>query len=337
MSKPPPQLFSVATDGGTWRKGPRQILVDWKPVWMRAAKHAPRPGNPSPDAKDNPDVLVIHRTAGATLRSGENLFTGGNGTSVHYLIDVDGYVLKLVREDEVANHAGASFWRGTSGLNDVSVGIEIVSADFQDYPPAQIKALRDVMWSIRRAAKIPLRNVVGHSDIEVFGGGNLAPSHERPHDPGIEMDWVELATRRPNLGAIGDAVALDADMSTVTVAERMTMYGGYFVNFTEPWGNGDGDSKRQWGGKIRAPGTLMTSDPIAELQRDFKTIGYSIASNAAQTTDGVFDDRLGRLCQRFHHRWFGSPSRKASWGPFRDNLRFTFETAVMVKAVLKAL
>lgn len=335
-----PSMKSPQTDGGVWRKGPLEILVDWKPVWIRAKFHAPRTGHPN----DNPNVVVVHRTAGPSMGSAIDLIGGGTRSiSVHYVVDVDGYVLKLVREDEVANHAGDSFWAGQVGVNATSVGIECVSADNQDYPQRQMDALHDLIWRIRGASNIPLRNVVGHGDVDVIRSRapvDLSCGTERPHDPGIELDWPFLADRL-GAGPLARPAALAADPATVTQAQRDTMYGGYFRFFSEPWGNGDSDARRVWGGKRRPvdpdPQKFTGSGLIAELQRDLKTIGYSIASSVAQQPNGEFTGALGRTCVRVKHRWFAGPSNKARWSTFKDKPTLDRDTAIMIKAVLNAL
>src|SRR3546814_13302547 len=47
--------------------------------------------------------------------------------SSHYVVEEDGTVYRLVPEDRRAWHAGVSYWQGRRGLNDVSIGIEIVN------------------------------------------------------------------------------------------------------------------------------------------------------------------------------------------------------------------
>ncbi len=72
-------------------------------------------------------MLVIHYTVGDTKASISELTQGP--VSVHYLI-TDRFrepIYQLVREDKRAWHAGVSYWRGRTNVNDVSVGIEIVN------------------------------------------------------------------------------------------------------------------------------------------------------------------------------------------------------------------
>lgn len=152
-------------------------------------------------------VLVMHYTAETFDRS-LTVLTGKN-VSVHYLIPerppVHGgkpLVWQLAAEDKLTWHAGASFWRGTSRINDVSVGIELenpgyrsVGSDKQFYPfsDRQIQALVRLSRDIIQRNGIAPQNVVGHADI--------AP--QRKDDPGPEFPWQALA--QAGIGAWPDA------------------------------------------------------------------------------------------------------------------------------------
>ena len=45
------------------------------------------------------------------------------GVSAHYLIDYDGVIYQIVEDNDVAFHAGVSYWDGFDGLNKNSIGI----------------------------------------------------------------------------------------------------------------------------------------------------------------------------------------------------------------------
>src|ERR1700712_2844968 len=86
---------------------------------------------PSPnfDARTAPpDMIVLHYTG---MQTGEDdiarLRDPQGKVSAHYLVDEDGRVFVLVAEERRAWHAGASFWKGRTGLNAVSIGVEIVN------------------------------------------------------------------------------------------------------------------------------------------------------------------------------------------------------------------
>jgi N-acetylmuramoyl-L-alanine amidase len=148
---------------------------------------------PSPNQDDRPegepiDMLILHYTgmqsAGAAV---ERLRDPAAKVSSHYVVDEDGAVLRLVPEARRAYHAGVSYWRGHSGLNGRSIGIEIVNPGhewgYRDFPLLQLAAVCDLCLSILSRHPIPARNVVGHSDV--------AP--DRKDDPGEKFDWAALA------------------------------------------------------------------------------------------------------------------------------------------------
>jgi N-acetylmuramoyl-L-alanine amidase len=107
--------------------------------------------------------------------------------SCHYLVAEDGQVLRMVAEDKRAWHAGQSWWRGVSGVNGCSIGIEIVNPGhewgYRPFPEQQMDALIPLLAGIVQRHQIPKANVVGHSDV--------APA--RKQDPGELFDWMRLA------------------------------------------------------------------------------------------------------------------------------------------------
>lgn len=169
------------------------------------------------------NVLVLHHTSedfGGSL----NILTNESGypVSSHYLVpapldptytEEELRVYQLVDEDQRAWHAGASYWKEQTKLNNVSIGIEIVNetwchraegmakdeaADwpseticfFPDYPETQLAVVIDLVKGIlERHPGIKPTHVVGHSDI--------AP--QRKIDPGPRFPWERL--HRLGIGA----------------------------------------------------------------------------------------------------------------------------------------
>jgi N-acetylmuramoyl-L-alanine amidase len=138
------------------------------------------------------DVLVLHYTGMRTGREAiERLCDPdpptGTPVSSHYVVEEDGAIWRLVPEERRAWHAGVSTWRGQEGLNDRSVGIEIVNPGhefgYRDFPVLQLAATCDLCLHILSRHPIPPRNVVAHSDI--------AP--DRKQDPGERFDWEGFA------------------------------------------------------------------------------------------------------------------------------------------------
>lgn len=149
----------------------------------------------------NVTFLVLHYTA-AGFKSSVSILTEGN-VSAHYLIpdskensyQASGFtnvkIFNLVDERNIAWHAGVSSWRGSSSLNNNSIGVENVNLataingefNFPDYGDEQIQAIIFLCKEIlARNPLISPRNVVAHSDI----------SPGRKSDPGPKFPWKIL-------------------------------------------------------------------------------------------------------------------------------------------------
>jgi N-acetyl-anhydromuramoyl-L-alanine amidase len=111
----------------------------------------------------------------------------GLKVSSHFLIRRDGELVQFVPVERRAWHAGASCWRGRGRCNDFSVGIELEGTDDSPFADPQYATLARLLMDLR--TKLPLRDIVGHSDI--------APG--RKTDPGPRFDWPRLfaALARP--------------------------------------------------------------------------------------------------------------------------------------------
>lgn len=163
--------------------------------------------HPAQAAYPRVKVLVIHYTADDFDTSLATLTD--KHVSAHYLIpDVPPVhggkprIWQLVPEQKVAWHAGASFWRGATRLNDTSVGIELENRGWQKrdgvkyfapFTPAQIAALVPLAKDIIARYQIVPQNVVAHADIAA----------QRKDDPGPLFPWQELAAQ--GIGAWPDA------------------------------------------------------------------------------------------------------------------------------------
>jgi N-acetylmuramoyl-L-alanine amidase len=112
--------------------------------------------------------VVIHATATKALASPlEWLTIPASHVSAHYLIDVDGTIIQLVDENNVAWHSGESVWKGKAHVNEFSIGIELVNANdgIMPYADLQVEACRALVAAICRERKIKSEDVVGHRDI----------------------------------------------------------------------------------------------------------------------------------------------------------------------------
>lgn len=190
----------------------------------------------APAAYPRVKVLVIHYTADDFDGSLKALT--GDQVSVHYLIPavpplIGGKpeIMQLVPESKLAWHAGVSFWRGATRINDTSVGIELENLGWQKsdgtkfftpFEPTQIQALIPLAKDIIKRYNIEPQNVVAHSDI--------AP--QRKDDPGPLFPWQSLAQQ--GIGAWPDENRVsfylngrspDAPVSTANLLDLLARYG----------------------------------------------------------------------------------------------------------------
>ena len=162
----------------------------------------------SPNQDDRPadapiDILILHYTG---MRTGTEaiarLRDPAARVSSHYVVEEDGTVFRLVPEHRRAFHAGVSHWRGHSGLNARSIGIEIVNPGhehgYRPFPALQMAAVCDLCLEIVGRHPIPPRNVVAHSDV--------AP--DRKEDPGELFDWRGLAANGVGIWPLAEADAM---------------------------------------------------------------------------------------------------------------------------------
>ena len=144
-----------------------------------------------------PDMIILHYTAGTSaLSSAQFLIKREVKASAHLIIGRDGQVIQLVPFNIEAWHAGKSSYKGRSGLNHYSIGIEldnlgqlqlegekfvaecgkevpvkeVYSEDsgemptyWHDYTDAQMRVLNEVCGLL--VDTFPIGDIVGHSDV----------------------------------------------------------------------------------------------------------------------------------------------------------------------------
>ena len=136
--------------------------------------------------------IILHYTALDNDKSVRVLTE--QAVSSHYLVNDlgDREIYQLVDENKRSYHAGVSSWRNDTGLNDTSIGIEIVNAGyvtdasglkvFPEFDDRQVKKVAALVKDIADRYMIPPTNIVAHSDI--------APT--RKQDPGPKFPWKKL-------------------------------------------------------------------------------------------------------------------------------------------------
>ena len=128
-----------------------------------------------------PDLVVLHYTGMDTAEAAiARLTDPSSEVSAHYLVDINGAVMRLVAEEMRAWHAGASSCMGREAVNDFSIGIELEGCDDDDFAMAQYQTLFALTSSLISAIPtLSAEHIYGHADI----------SPGRKTDPGPGFDW----------------------------------------------------------------------------------------------------------------------------------------------------
>ncbi|MDB6118401.1 MAG: N-acetylmuramyl-L-alanine amidase, negative regulator of AmpC, AmpD [Verrucomicrobiaceae bacterium] len=166
--------------------------------WLKEARRDVLPGGAVMNTRC---FLVMHFTSGASAQSSVDFWKSpdAQGACAHVIIDRDGSIIQCRPFNRTCGHAGKSTWKGLSGLNACSIGIELANAgddeklakrwsklplvqashknggpaqSWEAYSEAQLVACTAVSQALVK--RYNLDDVVGHDDI--------AP--KRKNDPG---------------------------------------------------------------------------------------------------------------------------------------------------------
>ena len=131
------------------------------------------------------DTIILHTSYDATGSdpysvSGIIAQWKNYGVAPHYFIGHTGTVYQLVKDENIAYHAGVSKMPdGRTNVNDFSIGIEMASTQKGDYTEEQYASLKKLIALVKE--KHAIKYILGHNDI--------APV--RKTDP-WNFDWKKL-------------------------------------------------------------------------------------------------------------------------------------------------
>lgn len=129
------------------------------------------PNNGGTFREGQPRFMVLHYTAGESgLSSAEAMMRAAWKASAPFVVDRDGSVLQISETDVVCWHAGVSKWKGISGLNKYSVGIEFANLGF-------MRRSGDLWMTGASNFKSPYR------------GGSQVVEAAHKNDPGRVQGW----------------------------------------------------------------------------------------------------------------------------------------------------
>jgi hypothetical protein len=114
------------------------------------------------------DTVVLHATViESTERTVTAFLNPGSHVSAHYVVGKDGTVVQMVPDEDRAWHAGKSELYGKLGVNNFSVGIEIVNLNdgIDPYSDEQYEAVAEIIRKLRGKYQIPDHRIVSHAEI----------------------------------------------------------------------------------------------------------------------------------------------------------------------------
>lgn len=149
----------------------------------------------SQSARDIKFLIIHHLQANSieeTIKSLE-LY----GVSAHYLIDFQGTIFQIVEDNDIAFHAGVSYWDGFDGLNKYSIGIEFINSNpfEKEFSQQQIKSGVNLASFLIDKYNIKSRYILGHSDIAYNSDSGFL---DRKQDPSHLFNWDIFA--KNNIG-----------------------------------------------------------------------------------------------------------------------------------------
>ena len=142
-------------------------------------------GYQAPNRTRNIEAIIIHSSYNAM---GPDSFSLAGvlkefrriNVAPHFIIDRNGTIYRLVKENDIAYQAGKSrLPDGTTDVNRVSIGIEVINSKFDSPTPVQYESLASLVDCLKR--KYSIRYVMGHDQI--------APG--RKTDP-WNFDWIKF-------------------------------------------------------------------------------------------------------------------------------------------------
>ena len=327
-------------------KDDRQVLmVDWRFDWLsRHTGNVGKKGKPDIKPVSRPFELartdlgireiVLHITGGVMIGKAFHKFIAAKRKAgIHYVVDIDGHVVKMLEESHGTNHAGHEIpekpqivfrprfgedkGRATVSVNKTSIGIEHAAANGNEFGDQQKEASLDLVSQLVQHFAIDPWNVVGHNDV-IVGKEERAFLKLTKPCPGSAFPWKTYQDKGLSLAPLADvSVPSDVYGSIFEIAEFMD------DKLT------DGMHKE------------MQRAAIAELQLDLRRIGWwtpgwkkkspRASRTAGSLNLGVYDTATRAAVKLFQARFIKGRGMLLAKGGFG---RVDHTTAAVIKKVV---
>lgn len=147
----------------------------------------------SPNRKVGPQnrkvrEIILHHTTGSYESAVREFQNAATRKSAHFIVPRNVLqITQMVREDDIASHAGRIDGPNTCNVNPTSIGIEIEAfKEKHGLTPIQDEMLRALVTDIATRHKIPPNKILGHRNVNA----TLCPSYIWPTDLDLRK-WVD--------------------------------------------------------------------------------------------------------------------------------------------------
>ena len=168
------------------------------------------------------DMIVIHDIEGSASSAIQDFQTPNFAASAHYVVGYDGAVTQMVREHDIAWHAGN--W----DYNTRSIGIEHAGFAYTSglYTTAEYNASAALAASICSRYGVPMdrTHVIGHYQVPDPNNPGLYGGSDHHTDPGPYWDWTYyMATAQADAAALPSPPHLMPDPVATNTSTGVTV------------------------------------------------------------------------------------------------------------------
>jgi len=166
-----PRAFELRLTGGGEPGDVFRVAVQWRGLPISRMPGVEFIYSPHQNVRPpgtNATAVVVHATVSRTVESTVNWFLAPDSqVSAHYTVGKDGRIVQMVEDTARGWHAGVSELEGVKGVNDFSVGIEIVNLNdgIDPYTDAQYQSVAAIIRHLREQYYLPDSRIVSHEHI----------------------------------------------------------------------------------------------------------------------------------------------------------------------------
>lgn len=153
-----------------------KFTIDNNILYQNGVKVIQRP-SPNHGGIINPNYIIMHYDASSSADGAISWMQNPKSkVAAHIHIDRLGNVVQLLPLNLRGQHAGESQWKGITGLNSHSIGIELQNTGKQEYTEIQLQQNIDVCKALY--ASFNIKEILGHS--EISPGRKIDPGKQFP-------------------------------------------------------------------------------------------------------------------------------------------------------------